>query len=176
MEVGMASVARKQSGHPWVLVLDDDPIAARATARAVSSVTGARVALVFDVESALRLAMRASEPPAAAILDFELGGGTTGFLVLERLRASGFEAPCAFHTGAPGAAASALASGRLGGTYPVFDKGDKDGSLVSWVMGIVGAEASSHRSGTRRKVVPGAVTRAAAPDESRVGRYKGGSG
>jgi CheY-like chemotaxis protein len=150
--VGMASVARKQSGHPWVLVVDDDPIAARATARAVSSVTGARVALVADVDSALRLAMRASEPPAAAILDFELGGGSTGVTVLLSLRASGCDVPCAFHTGSPGAALSALVSSRLGDGYPVFDKGDKGGSLVSWVVGIVGAEATSHRSGTRRKV------------------------
>jgi ActR/RegA family two-component response regulator len=147
----MASVARKQSGSPWVLIVDDDPIAARATARAVSSVTGARVALVADVDSALRLAMRASEPPAAAILDFELGGGSTGLSVLLSLRASGCEAPCAFHTGAPGTAHAALESSRSDG-YPVFDKGNNDGSLMSWVVGIVGAEASSHRSGTRRKV------------------------
>jgi ActR/RegA family two-component response regulator len=148
----MASVARRQSGSPWVLVVDDDPIAARATARAVSSITGARVALVADLDSALRLAMRASEPPAAAILDFELGGGSTGLAVLMSLRASGCEAPCAFHTGSPEAALSALVSSRLGDGYPVFDKGDNGGSLVSWVLGIVGKEASSHQSGTRRRV------------------------
>lgn len=151
-EVGMASVARKQSGHPWVLVVDDDPIAARATARAVSSATGARVALVADVDSALRLAMRASEPPAAVILDFELGGGSTGLAVLMSLRASGFETPCAFHTGSPGAVASALIASRLGDGYPVFHKGDNDGSLVSWIVGTLGAEATAHQSGTRRKI------------------------
>jgi ActR/RegA family two-component response regulator len=150
--VGMASVARKQSGHPWVLVVDDDPIAARATARAVSSVTGARVALVANVDSALRLAMRASEPPAAVILDFELGGGSTGLAVLMSLRASGCEAPCAFHTGSPAVVAAALVASRLGDGYPVFQKGENDGSLVSWIVGIVGAETSTHQSGTRRKV------------------------
>jgi ActR/RegA family two-component response regulator len=148
----MASVARQQSVTPWVLVVDDDPIAARATARAVSSVTGARVALVAGVDSALRLAMRASEPPAAVILDFELSDGSTGLSVLMSLRASGCDAPCAFHTGAPERAISALRSSRVGDGYPVFDKGGTTGSLVSWVAGLVGAEAGAHRSGMRRKI------------------------
>ena len=148
----MASVAREQSGHPWVLVVDDDPIAARATARAVSSVTGARVALVADVDSALRLAMRASESPAAVILDFELSDGSTGLSVLMSLRASGCEAPCAFHTGAPERAIRALGATRVGDSYPVFEKGGVGGALVSWVARQVGAEAGSHRSGVRRKV------------------------
>jgi ActR/RegA family two-component response regulator len=117
----MVSVARQQSTTPWVLVVDDDPIAARATARAVSSVTGARVALVADVDAALRLAMRASESPAAVILDFDLSDGSTGLSVLMSLRASGCEAPCAFHTGAPERAMAALGATRASDSYPVFE-------------------------------------------------------
>lgn len=146
----MASVARRQSSSPWVLVVDDDPVAARATARAVSSVTGARVALVQDVDSALRLALRASSPPAAAVLDFELGDGSTGLSVLMSLRASGCDAPCAFHTGAPDLAVNALASSRVGDGYPVFDKGGS--SLLQWLAEILGVTADAHRSGMRRKV------------------------
>ncbi|HVU01285.1 MAG TPA: response regulator [Polyangiaceae bacterium] len=146
----MAAIARQQSKSPWVLVVDDDPVAARATARAVSGATGARVALVADVDSALRLATRASVPPAAAILDFELAGGATGLSVLMSLRANGCDAPCAFHTGAPDAALEALEKSRIGDGYPVFDKGD--GTLISWLARTIGIPQGSHTSGVRRKV------------------------
>jgi ActR/RegA family two-component response regulator len=141
-------VARQQSRCPWVLVVDDDPVTARATARAVSGATGARVALVADVDSALRLATRASVPPAAAILDFELGDGTTGLTVLMSLRASGCDAPCAFHTGSPELALAALEESHVGDGYPVFDKGDA--TLVSWLAHTLGL-ASAHTSGLRKK-------------------------
>jgi hypothetical protein len=108
------------------------------------------VALVADVDSALRLATRASVPPAAAILDFELGDGTTGLSVLMSLRASGCDAPCAFYTGTPERAVAALEASRIGDGYPVFDKGDA--TLVSWLAHTIGIPPGSHTSGLRKKV------------------------
>jgi hypothetical protein len=89
-------------------------------------------------------------PPSAAILDFELGDGATVLAVLMSLRASGCEAPCAFHTGAPERAVSALERSRVGDGYPVFDKGDP--ALVSWLGRMIGIPTDSHTSGVRKKV------------------------
>jgi ActR/RegA family two-component response regulator len=142
---------QRQQQAPWVLVVDDEPLTARATARAVSASTGARVSLVSDVDSALHLVRRASEAPAAVLLDFDLKDGETGLTVLLSLRAAGCESPCAFHTGAPARARAALSAARFDDGYPVFDKGTQ--GFATWVLGLLRGGASAHSSGVRRKLV-----------------------
>ena len=154
----MEQVARLQELAPWVLVVDDDALAARSAARLITAATGVRVAVVADVDQALRLVTRADRPPAAVILDYDLSGGQKGLTVLLSLRAAGFEVPCAFHTGAGGEARSALQKSRLDDGYPVFDKGRfQPAELVDWLRcQLPGQPApladSSHRSGVREKL------------------------
>src|SRR5260221_9805377 len=62
---GMITVARRPEVTPWVLVVDDDPIAARAIARIVSGRIGASVSVVADADAALHLVTHASEAPVA---------------------------------------------------------------------------------------------------------------
>jgi ActR/RegA family two-component response regulator len=143
--------AARSARPPWVLVVDDDPITARALSRVLSTRTGARVAIVQTVDAALRLVAGAAEPPILAVLDFELRQGETGLCVLLSLRASGSDVPCVFHTGVPVRAAEALEASRLGRAYPIFAKGLALGELVAWVQGIVAAANS--RSGTHRRVI-----------------------
>ncbi|HVW28300.1 MAG TPA: response regulator [Polyangiaceae bacterium] len=157
----MEERARRQAAAPWVLVVDDDALAARGAARLLSGATGVRVAVVSNVEQALRLLTRADTPPAAAVLDFELDGGEMGLTVLLSMRAAGIEVPCAFHTGAAQAARSALRKSRLGdAAYPVFDKGrTSPAELVQWVRERLGTDGAvnnadnPHRSGIREKLV-----------------------
>ena len=143
--------AAQRASQPWVLVVDDDPVTARALSRVLSTRTGARVAIVRAVDAALRLVAGATEPPVLAVLDFELRHGETGLNVLLSLRASGSDVPCVFHTGVPVRAAAALEASRLGRAYPIFAKGLALGELVAWVQGIVAGATS--RSGTHRRVV-----------------------
>lgn len=138
---------------PWVLLVDDDGVAARALSRLISASTGARVAIVHGVDDALRLVSRAVEPPALVILDFELDQGETGLGVLLSLRASGSDVPCVFHTGVPVRAAAALESSRLGRHYPIFAKGLAQDDLVAWVQGVVAGAEVRRQSGTRRRAV-----------------------
>ena len=156
----MEQRARRREAAPWVLVVDDDALAARSAARLLSGATGVRVAVVSDVEQALRLVTRADNPPIAAFLDYDFSGGEKGLTVLLSLRAAGFEVPCAFHTGAAGEAAAALRKSRLGDGYPVFDKGQaRPAELVAWLREQVDARGgarqtdSPHRSGIREKLV-----------------------
>jgi CheY-like chemotaxis protein len=137
-----------------VLIVDDDPVAARATARIVGSGATVKVSFVTDVDSALVLVSRAAEAPSAVILDFELRRGETGIMALMSLRAAGCDSPCAFHTGSPQRAREALESSRLGTDYPIFDKGAPEyGALVAWLSGVFAKHAlASHVSGTRRRV------------------------
>jgi CheY-like chemotaxis protein len=153
----MSRLARRQDAAPWVMVVDDDPLAARAAARLIKGSTCASVAIVGDVTQALRLVSRADVDPSAVVLDYDLAAGEKGVTVLLSLRASGFEVPCAFHTGAPDRARSALRKSRLGDGYPVFDKGTAgDLDLVGWLGGLLpqrGENDSPHRSGIREKLV-----------------------
>jgi CheY-like chemotaxis protein len=150
---GMSVLARRHSAVPWMLVVDDDPIAARATARMVTSAIGVRVAVVGSVEDALRLVTRAASAPLALVLDYDLRGSEKGVSVLLSLRAAGFEVPCAFHTGASAEARSALRRNRLEGGYPVFEKGQPGGSdLLTWLTERLGSLDDPHRSGVRSKV------------------------
>jgi CheY-like chemotaxis protein len=149
----MRAPARKEKGTPWVLVVDDDPVAARATARAVSRALGVRFSFVSDAPSAVRLVSHTEEAPAAVLLDFELRGGETGVTVLSGLRAAGCQSPCAFHTGAPGRARAALAAARLVEGHPVFDKAPRHaGALAEWVARAVADGAGTHVSGVRRRL------------------------
>jgi CheY-like chemotaxis protein len=156
----MEERARRQEAAPWVLVVDDDALAARSAARLLSGATGVRVAVVSDVEQALRLVTRADTTPVAAFLDYDLSNGEKGLTVLLSLRAAGFEVPCAFHTGAAGEAEAALRRSRLGDDYPVFDKGRASPpELVAWLREHLDARDaasqldSPHRSGIREKLV-----------------------
>ncbi len=145
--------AARQKWTPWVLVVDDEPLAARATSRAITAATGARVSVVSGVDAALHLVRRADEAPAAVVLDFDLKAGETGMAVLLGLRAAGCEAPCAFHTGSPARARAALAAARLGDRHPVFEKGPASSAgFPAWLSNVLGA-ASAHSSGVRPKLV-----------------------
>jgi CheY-like chemotaxis protein len=155
----MEQRARRQEAAPWVLVVDDDTLAARSAARLLGGATGVHVAVVSDVEQALRLVTRADCPPVAAFLDYDLSGGEKGLTVLLSLRAAGFEVPCAFHTGAAAEAEAALRKSRLGDGYPVFDKGRAlPAELVGWLRQHLDARGgarqtdSPHRSGIREKL------------------------
>jgi CheY-like chemotaxis protein len=152
----MSQLARRHEAAPWVLIVDDDPLAARATARFVMGATSLHVAVVGDVDRALHLVTRATEPPLAVVLDYDLGGGEKGVSVLLSLRASGIEVPCAFHTGAPDKARAALTKSRLGDGYPVFDKGGSGAQeLVVWLAARIPAAIpgdNPHRSGVRTKL------------------------
>jgi CheY-like chemotaxis protein len=156
----MQERARRQEAVPWVLVVDDDALAARSTARLLNGTTGVRVAVVSDVEQSLRLITRADAPPAAAVLDHDLGDGEQGLTVLLSLRALGFEVPCAFLTGAAEEALAALRKSRLGDGYPVFHKGRSSPvELVDWLREHLGEKGATHptdaphRSGVRGKLV-----------------------
>jgi CheY-like chemotaxis protein len=149
----MSVLARRTTAVPWVLVVDDDPLAARATARLVTSSIGIRVAVVGSVGDALRLVARAGSTPLALVLDYDLRGGEKGVTILLSLRASGCEVPCAFHTGAAGEARSALRKNRIEDGCPIFEKSQGGGaSLLEWIAGRLGAVDSPHRSGVRTKL------------------------
>jgi CheY-like chemotaxis protein len=154
----MSQFARRREVVPWVLIVDDDPLTARATARLLTAATGLNVAVVGDVDRALRLVTRSVEGPLAVILDYDLRDGEKGLTVLLSLRANGFEVPCAFHTGAPAVARAALEKTRLDGGYPVFDKGQIGAQdLVQWLDARLPpkdrGKDSPHRSGVRSKLV-----------------------
>jgi CheY-like chemotaxis protein len=153
----MSLVARRREAAPWVMVVDDDPLAARAAARLIMGTVGARVTIVGDVAHALRLVARTEGDPSAVVLDYDLARGEKGVSVLLSLRASGFEVPCAFHTGAPDQARSALRKSRLGDDYPVFDKGTIGArELIEWLDALLPRTVendSPHRSGIREKLV-----------------------
>jgi CheY-like chemotaxis protein len=153
----MNEVARRSDAAPWVLVVDDDPLAARAAARLIMSSTGARVTMVGSVAQALRLVTRAEPGPSAVVLDYDLRDGEKGLTVLLSLRAAGFEVPCAFHTGAPDRARDALRKSRLVDGYPIFDKGVVgDRHLIGWLGERLPQKAendSPHRSGIREKLL-----------------------
>jgi CheY-like chemotaxis protein len=150
---GMSVLARRTTAVPWVLVVDDDPLAARATARLVTSSIGIRVAVVGSVGDALRLVARAGSTPLALVLDYDLRGGEKGVSILLSLRASGCEVPCAFHTGATAEARSALRKNRIEDGCPIFEKGQGGGELLlEWLAGRLSAVDNPHRSGVRRKI------------------------
>lgn len=154
----MSPFARRQEAAPWVLIVDDDPLTARATGRLITAATGLKVGVVCNVEEALVLATRSVDAPSAVVLDYDLRDGEKGLTVLLSLRANGFEVPCAFHTGAPAKARSALTKSRLDDGYPVFDKGKVGAQdLVQWLAARAPATTkvpdSSHRSGVRSKLV-----------------------
>lgn len=156
----MEQRARRHEVAPWVLVVDDDALAGRSMARLLGVATGVRVAVVTDVDQALRLVTRADVPPVAAVLDYDLSGGEKGLTVLLSLRAAGIEVPCAFHTGAGQAARSALRKSRLDDGYPVFDKGrTRLAEVVEWLQERLAEQGrarradSPHRSGIREKIV-----------------------
>jgi CheY-like chemotaxis protein len=151
----MSPHARRREAAPWVLIVDDDPLAARATARLVMGVTRLNVALVADVDRALQMVTRAPDAPIAVVLDYDLSGGENGLSVLLSLRASGIEVPCAFHTGAPQRARAALTKSRLSEGYPVFDKGTAGAEeLVRWLAERAPSVVpdNPHRSGIRSKL------------------------
>jgi CheY-like chemotaxis protein len=109
------------------------------------------VAIARDLASALHLVRHARTAPAAVILDFELGPGVDGAMVLAALRQAGCLAPVAFHTGAPVRAAAVLASRGRGETPPVFSKDLGGGLVTAWLATAVGAADGAHSSGVRPK-------------------------
>jgi ActR/RegA family two-component response regulator len=150
----LSAFATATAAESWILIVDDDPMMARALSRMLLVSTGARVAIVASVDAALRLVSRAREAPAVAVLDFELGRGETGVQALLSLRASGSDVPCVFHTGVPGRVRDALDASRLGRSYLVFEKGSSESDLVAFVAGVVAQGPAHARSGTRRRVTP----------------------
>ncbi len=120
-------------------------------ARLVSGAVGARVSIVQNADSALRLVAGATEVPSAILLDFELGAGGTGVELLMKLRSGGFRGPCAFSTGVPALASRTLREGGLGDSYPVFGKGASSNALIGWLGAVLGEPVGTHTSGVRRK-------------------------
>lgn len=118
--------------EPWLLLVDDDPVAARSIARAVSRAMGLTVVIAHDGSQALAWLESRGEP-VAVVCDFELARGETGVSTIERLRDAGSLAPAAILTGAPAAALSALSASRLEEVVPVFSKLENGARLQDWL-------------------------------------------
>jgi CheY-like chemotaxis protein len=143
----MNGASHRLTEVPWVLVVDDEPLASRATARLVSRATEGSVAVARDLATALHLVRRARTAPSAVLLDFELGAGQDGTAVLTALREAGCRAPCAFHTAAPERARQALQGLWRGEQPPVFEKDGRGGRAIAWLTAALGG--GTRASGVR---------------------------
>ena len=148
----MLRAPRPSSPAPWVLVVDDDPLAARSTARVISATGRTRVTVLPDGDAAVKLLARTEHAPAAIVLDFELARGETGHDVLARLRAVGCRSPVAFLTGAPERASAALSSGKRSAVCPVLKKGPSAAALLGWLSFVLQGSPPKDASGVRSKL------------------------
>jgi CheY-like chemotaxis protein len=116
----------------WILLVDDDPVAARSIARWVSRAAGLTVLVAHDGEQAEQWLARRGQP-AALVCDFELAQGETGVSLIQRLRTFGCSAPAAILTGAPDSAVRALSASDLDEVVPVFSKLESGSRLQDWL-------------------------------------------
>jgi len=121
---------------PWALIVDDDPIAGRATARMLRTNSKVIVRQASDLRAVHRLIKQARTSPCLVVLDYELGRGETGLMALRLLRSLGVGAPCAFLTGAPEKLRHALDAALGLGPVPVFARSAHALDDVSrWISG-----------------------------------------
>lgn len=116
----------------WLLLVDDDPVAARSIARWVSQAARVPVFVAHDGAQAEQW-FRVHGAPIAVVCDFELARGETGVGTIQRLRDAGCVAPAAILTGAPDAAVRTLAASRLDEVVPVFSKMENGARLRDWL-------------------------------------------
>ncbi len=103
-----------QGRGPWILVLDDEPLVARATCRILLG-CGAEPVVATDRAAAFELLATHTRPPAALVLDLSLPGPEDGLDVLGALRAAGCMAPCAIWSSHHEAVLTARVRGRRHG-------------------------------------------------------------
>jgi DNA-binding NtrC family response regulator len=115
----------------WVLLIDDDPVAARSLARWMRRTSGIAVHAVHSIAEA-EVVLEASTEPTAIVTDFEMRG-EDGVDALLRARELGCNAPAAILTGAPEAALQALTRSSLDEVIPVFSKRDSGAYLSDWL-------------------------------------------
>lgn len=115
-----------------VLLLENEPLIARALCRHLSQL-GYTVDLCPSAAAAVAQIRRS--PPAAAVLDVDLGGAQTGVdLMLELLRAHP-GTPYAFFTGAsPAALARLLMERGIEADPPWFAKSAGSQKLLEWLQ------------------------------------------
>jgi CheY-like chemotaxis protein len=118
--------------EPWLLLVDDDPVAARSIARWVSLAARVTVFIAHDSEQAESW-LRKRGAPVAVVCDFELADGATGVGTIQHLRGIGCSAPAAMLTGAPDAALRALSASGLDEVVPVFSKTESGSRLKDWL-------------------------------------------
>src|SRR5687767_13512066 len=112
--MGQLSIEHKDVAlmhRPWVLVVDDDLITGRSTARCISAKTRTSVLVAQSLKGASTRVRSSVTWPVAIVLDYDLAG-PSGVRVLSALRRLGCSAPCAFLTGAPEKVELALRRGR----------------------------------------------------------------
>jgi CheY-like chemotaxis protein len=116
----------------WLLLVDDDPVAAGSIARWISHASKLTVMVAHDGEQALQW-LESRGQPVAVVCDFELALGETGVSALQRMRAKGCVAPAAILTGAPEVAMRALSASELDEVVPVFAKAENALRLQDWL-------------------------------------------
>src|SRR5690606_31652971 len=90
----------EEPGQAWLLLVEDDAVAARTSARLLRRASGLFVRLAENGNAAERLLQTFGEP-TAIVSDFTLSNGENGVAVLERLRGLRCSAPAALFSGAP---------------------------------------------------------------------------
>jgi CheY-like chemotaxis protein len=174
MAAAPRSATREQnalvSTAPWILCVDDEPLAARALARLLTASFEVRVECAADSAEARRLLEEARVAPAGLILDFELARGETGADLLQQLRALGCFAPCLFWTGAPVALRARLA--RLGSSERplVAEKGPSIAAITDWVTRLLDSRVAESDAGGMVRRQSGVRRRIVAPEKERDSR------
>lgn len=89
---------RAQPKGPWVLVVDDEA-AVRGMIASSLRRSGLRPVEAASLDEALRAVSNPSAVPEAAVIDWDLGGGVKGDMVLARLREAGWARPAVLCSG-----------------------------------------------------------------------------
>jgi CheY-like chemotaxis protein len=116
----------------WLLLVDDDPVAARSIGRWISRASKLTVMIAHDGEEAVQW-LQSRGQPVAVVCDFDLALGETGVSALQAMRAKGCVAPAAILTGAPELALRALSASELDEVVPVFSKVENGVGLRAWL-------------------------------------------
>ena len=122
-------IVRRTRALDWLLVVDDSPLSARATARLLRGTFGVPVRIASDLQAVRTILSEVRVAPIAVVLDYELGVGETGLMALRLIRSLGVRAPCAFFTGA----ADKLRSQRGRGKIPVFARSGSPHEVTDWI-------------------------------------------
>lgn len=117
-----------------VLVLDDDLVSGRSTARFVRAAVRGKVLIARTIHQAECL-LRFGPTPSAIVTDFELQTSAHGVTFLERARQYGDIRAVVF-TGAPQLAREALARSPLGDSVSVIPRDRGLTALAQWLGGV----------------------------------------